>query len=156
MRLRLGLAGLMIVLLAGCNAQTPPTASQATAIPTQSIREATMSGQSESLPKSVTATIKTNRGTIVVKLYLESAPQTVTNFINKARSGFYQGLTFHRVEDWVIQGGDPDGNGNRGGDMPTELSEVPFKLGSLGVARAGDIKVSNDSQFFVCIKDCAW
>ncbi|OGV97243.1 hypothetical protein A2W24_04390 [Microgenomates group bacterium RBG_16_45_19] len=115
-----------------------------------------MSGQSESLPKSVTATIKTNRGTIVVKLYLESAPQTVTNFINKARSGFYQGLTFHRVEDWVIQGGDPDGNGTGGGDMPTELSEVPFKLGSLGVARAGDIKVSNDSQFFVCIKDCAW
>ena len=115
-----------------------------------------MSGQSESLPKSVTATIKTNRGTIVVKLYLESAPQTVTNFINKARSGFYQGLTFHRVEDWVIQGGDPDGNGAAVGDMHTELSEVPFKLGSLGGARAGDIKVSNASQFLVCIKDCAW
>lgn len=102
------------------------------------------------------ATISTSKGDIVVKLYPESAPKTVQNFLGKAQSNYYQNLTFHRVESWVIQGGDPLGNGTGGGTMPTELSQVPFKVGSLGVARGGDIEVSNDSQFFICTDDCAW
>jgi len=102
------------------------------------------------------ATIKTSRGDIKIKLYPESAPQTVQNFLQKAQSGYYQNLIFHRVEDWVIQGGDPLGKGTGGGSMPTELSNVPFKAGSVGVARGGDIKISNDAQFFICTKDCAW
>ena len=60
------------------------------------------------------------------------------------------------MEDWVVQGGDPKGTGTGGGQMPTELNNMPFKLGSLGVARGGDIRVSNDSQFFICTKDCNW
>jgi peptidylprolyl isomerase len=48
------------------------------------------------------------------------------------------------------------GNGTGGGDIPTELSDVPFTTGSLGVARAGNIKISNDSQFFICLSEnCA-
>ena len=108
------------------------------------------------VPAASQATITTHKGNMVVKLYPQDAPKTVANFISKAESGFYENLTFHRVEDWVIQGGDPDGNGTGGGTMPTELNAVPFKTGSLGVARGGDIKVSNDAQFFICTTDCAW
>lgn len=100
--------------------------------------------------------LKIDKGEIKIKLYPEVAPKTVSNFLNKVKSDYYKGLTFHRVEDWVVQGGDPLGNGTGGGDIPTELSKVPFKIGSVGVARAGDIKVSNDSQFFICTKDCSF
>ncbi|MEP7167060.1 MAG: peptidylprolyl isomerase [Candidatus Woesebacteria bacterium] len=101
--------------------------------------------------------IQTAKGTIELELYPDKAPGTVSNFLEKVKSGFYKGLTFHRVENWVIQGGDPLGNGTGGGEMPTELSDEPFIDGSLGVARGSeDIKVSNDSQFFICTSDCGW
>jgi len=100
--------------------------------------------------------IKLGKGNIVLQLFPEQAPQTVKNFITKAQSGFYNNLTFHRVEDWVVQGGDPLGNGTGGGNMPTELNNIPFTIGSLGVARGQDIKISNDSQFFICTKDCSF
>lgn len=102
------------------------------------------------------ATIKTEKGEVKLALYEDVAPETVKNFENKAENGYYQNLIFHRVEDWVVQGGDPDGNGTGGGDQKTELSDKPFKLGSLGVARGGDIEISNDSQFFICTDDCSW
>jgi len=101
-------------------------------------------------------TIKLEKGNIVLQLFPEQAPQTVKNFVTKAQSGFYNNLTFHRVEDWVVQGGDPLGNGTGGGNMPTEINNIPFTIGSLGVARGQDIKISNDSQFFICTKDCSW
>lgn len=98
--------------------------------------------------------LKTSKGDINLKLYPEAAPKTVANFLEKSTSGYYENLTFHRVEkDFVIQGGDPLGNGTGGGDIPTELSQIPFTTGSLGVARAGNIKISNDSQFFICLSD---
>jgi peptidyl-prolyl cis-trans isomerase B (cyclophilin B) len=100
--------------------------------------------------------IKTSKGDITVRLDKGVAPITVENFVNKASSNYYKGLTFHRVEDWVIQGGDPLGNGTGGGDIKTELSNKAFKIGSLGVARAGNIEISNDSQFFICVADCAF
>lgn len=103
-----------------------------------------------------TATIQTSKGTIELELYPDSAPGTVKNFTDKAKSEYYKNLTFHRVESWVVQGGDPLGNGTGGGKMPTELSQVPFEEGSLGVARGGEITVSNDSQFFICTEDCDW
>lgn len=103
-----------------------------------------------------TATIKTSKGDIEIQLYHEDAPKTVENFVKKAQSDYYKNLTFHRVEDWVIQGGDPLGNGTGGGSIPTELNKKPFGVGAVGVARAGDIKVSNDSQFFITKKDASW
>lgn len=98
----------------------------------------------------------TSKGTITLELYPDQAPNTASNFLSKAKSGFYQGLIFHRVEDWVIQGGDPQGTGSGGGQIPTETSDLPFTAGSLGVARGSDISISNDSQFFICTKDCLW
>ncbi|MBI2074492.1 MAG: peptidylprolyl isomerase [Candidatus Levybacteria bacterium] len=106
--------------------------------------------------KTATAIIKTSKGDITLALYSNDAPKTVTNFIQKAKSGFYNNLTFHRVEDWVAQGGDPKSNGTGGETMPTELNNKPFVIGSLGVARGGDINVSNDAQFFITKKDASW
>ena len=101
-------------------------------------------------------TIKTSKGNIKLELYPEQAPKTVQNFLNKIDSKFYDNLTFHRVEDWVIQGGDPLGTGTGGGKMPTELNDLPFVMGSLGVARGQDISLSNDSQFFIVTQDANW
>ena len=96
------------------------------------------------------ATIKTSKGDIVIELNAQIAPNTVNNFSNKANDNFYDNLTFHRVEGWVIQGGDPLGNGTGGNNtLPTEPSQEPFVVGSVGVARGGDPKVSNDAQFFI-------
>lgn len=110
-------------------------------------------GVEEPIPATVSAKIVTVKGTIVLKLFGDKAPNTVKNFITKVRSGFYKGLKFHRVEDWVIQGGDPQGNGTGGGQMATELNDIPFVRGSLGVARGSNRDLSNDSQFFITKKD---
>lgn len=105
---------------------------------------------------SATAVITTDKGIITLELYGEDAPYTVANFIKKAKEGFYDGLTFHRIEDWVAQGGDPLGNGTGGGNMPVEFNDKPFVIGSLGVASRGDGKVQNDSQFFITKKDSSF
>lgn len=111
----------------------------------------------ESEPKaSYSATIMTSKGDIKVALFAKDAPQTVQNFINKAQVNFYGGLTFHRVEDWVIQGGDPQGNGTGGGQMQTELNALPFIEGSLGIARGSNPQISNDSQFFITKSEASW
>lgn len=102
------------------------------------------------------ATISTSKGDITVQLYATEAAKTVNNFAHKAKSGYYANLTFHRVEDWVVQGGDPLGNGTGGGQMPTELNSEPFVVGSLGVARGADVQISNDSQFFITKTAASW
>lgn len=102
------------------------------------------------------ATIKTSKGDIQLDLYYNEAPKTIDNFVKKAKSNFYNNLTFHRVEDWVIQGGDPKGNGTGGGQMPSEFNNKPFVVGSVGVARGADPRVSNDSQFFITKKEALW
>ena len=61
------------------------------------------------------ATIKTNKGDMQIEFYEQDAPNTVLNFVNLAKSGFYNGLTFHRViPNFVVQGGCPNGNGAGG------------------------------------------
>lgn len=106
-------------------------------------------GVEEGVKASYSATIKTSKGTITATIFGKDAPRTVKNFLTKSKSGFYNNLTFHRVEDWVVQGGDPKGNGTGGGLMQTEINALPFVEGSLGIARGADIRVSNDSQFFI-------
>lgn len=96
--------------------------------------------------------LKTKNGQIVIKLYQSETPKTVANFLKKVNSGFYNGLTFHRViEDFMAQGGDPTGTGSGGGQQASEINQFPFKRGSLGLARTPVSKeISNDSQFFIC------
>lgn len=104
------------------------------------------------------AIIATSKGNITVQLFATEAAKTVDNFAHKAQSGYYKGLIFHRVEDWVVQGGDPNGNGTGGGPMVTEANDEPFVVGSLGVAGVQGQQgiISNDSQFFITKKDSPW
>lgn len=107
--------------------------------------------------RSYTATIVTDKGEIECELYAANAPQTVNNFVYLARSGFYDGLTFHRVvPDFVIQGGDPLGSG-RGGPgytVPAEIARSHPK-GALATARLGDQvnprRASSGSQFYITL-----
>jgi peptidyl-prolyl cis-trans isomerase B (cyclophilin B) len=125
-------------------------------IPVQTLSITPSETSTSSSQAETTAVIKTSKGNIELTLFVKEAPNTVKNFLSKAQSGFYVSKIFHRVEDWVVQGGDPLGNGTGGGNMPTELNNKPFIVGSLGVARGGDIKISNDSQFFITKTDASW
>ncbi|MCX7620082.1 MAG: peptidylprolyl isomerase [Acidimicrobiales bacterium] len=104
--------------------------------------------------KIYTATITTNRGTIVIDLDPKIAPRTVNNFVALARAGYYDGLTFHRVEPgFVIQGGCPKGNGTGGPGYTFEDEPVQgdYIKGAVAMANAGPN--TNGSQFFVCLED---
>jgi peptidylprolyl isomerase len=106
--------------------------------------------------RDYTATITmANGGQIVLRLRPDLAPQTVNSFVFLAREGFYDGLTFHRVEPgFVIQGGDPDGNGTGGPgySIPAEFTDQVLydKPGILAMARASDPD-SGGSQFFITL-----
>ena len=100
------------------------------------------------------ATIKTNHGDIKIQLFPEQAPMTVENFVRLAQKGYYDKTIFHRViSDFMIQGGDPEGNGTGGTsiwDHPfeDEFSQELFNLrGALSMANSGPN--TNGSQFFI-------
>ena len=109
--------------------------------------------------KQYTATIETNRGTIVLALHAAQTPRTVNNFVCLAEDGFYDGVTFHRViENFMIQGGDPTGTG-RGGPGYQFKDEFDPKLkhssaGVLSMANAGPN--TNGSQFFITHVPTPW
>ncbi|MCX5811876.1 MAG: peptidylprolyl isomerase [Proteobacteria bacterium] len=101
---------------------------------------------------SITATIKTNKGDIKLKLFADKAPLTVLNFVNLSKRGFYNNLSFHRViPNFMIQGGCPLGNGTGGpgyqfkDEFSPELKHS--KSGILSMANAGPN--TNGSQFFI-------
>lgn len=105
------------------------------------------------------ALLDTDRGTIVIELYPAVAPKTVANFEKLSKDGFYNNLTFHRVEPgFVVQGGDPQGNGmgGPGYDIPAEISPTEKHLrGTVAMARKGDQvnpeRKSSGSQFYICL-----
>ncbi len=103
-----------------------------------------------------TAILETVKGTIKFELKETEAPITTKNFIDLANKGFYNGLTFHRVEPgFVIQGGDPKGNGTGGSDktIPLEIDPtLTHKKGAVGMARSHDPN-SASSQFYICSED---
>ena len=101
-----------------------------------------------------TATITTDRGTIVMDLDPQLAPTTVNNFVALARDGFYDDLTFHRVvPGFVIQGGCPEGSGRGGPGYRFEDEPVQgeYVAGAVAMANAGPN--TNGSQFFICLED---
>jgi len=100
--------------------------------------------------------IETDKGRIVAQLHtdpLANVGKTIANFEQKANAGEFNGRVFHRVENWVIQGGDPTGTGVGGGTMASEYNQITFKAGALGIARGGDPAINNDSQFFFVKSD---
>ena len=100
--------------------------------------------------KTYTATLITNKGSMVLKLFADEAPVTVNNFVFLAREGFYNGVTFHRIiRNFMVQTGDPVGNGSGGpgyrfADEPVTRS---YSRGIVAMANAGPN--TNGSQFFV-------
>lgn len=109
------------------------------------------------------ATIETDKGKIELVLYPQDAPKTVTNFATLAKNGYYDNLTFHRVEPgFVIQGGDPNGNGTGGSSIygqkfedelnpDTASYKEGYKQGVLAMANSGPN--TNGSQFFIMLED---
>jgi cyclophilin family peptidyl-prolyl cis-trans isomerase/HEAT repeat protein len=101
-------------------------------------------------PVSTQAFIDTDRGTIQLELAVLDAPLTVDNFVTLARRGFFNGVTFHRVvPDFVVQSGDPrgDGEGGPGYTIRDELNQRPYLRGTVGMAL--DWKDTGGSQFFI-------
>ena len=112
----------------------------------------------EDTMEETVAVLETNQGIIKLSLFSEDAPKTVNNFKTLIKDGFYDGLIFHRViKDFMIQGGDPDGNGT-GGPGYTFLDEFNSKKmvrGRLAMANSGPD--TNGSQFFiVTIEEAPW
>ncbi|WP_411823079.1 peptidylprolyl isomerase [Leptospira sp. 'Mane'] len=107
----------------------------------------------------LTATFKTNKGDIKINLFADKTPNTVANFVNLAKRGFYNGLKFHRViEDFMIQGGCPLGTGTGGPGYKFRDEFVPElkhnKPGILSMANSGPN--SNGSQFFITHVPTNW
>jgi len=107
--------------------------------------------------KTYTATLVTNKGTIKLKLLPAVAPNTVNSFVFLARDGYYNGLMFHRVEDWVVQGGDPTGTGSGGPGytLRAEFNATKHVTGTLAMARTSDPN-SAGSQFYIVKQDASW
>lgn len=104
--------------------------------------------------KNKKVVIKTAKGTIEFNLLADAAPKTVSNFIYLVGKKFYDGLTFHRVvAGFVVQGGDPNGNGTGGPGYQFEDEKVVggYKAGTVAMANSG--ANTNGSQFFICLDD---
>jgi peptidyl-prolyl cis-trans isomerase B (cyclophilin B) len=101
-------------------------------------------------------TIETPKGTIVCSLAegaQNGVDNTIAHFEKQMNSGAFDGRIFHRVENWVIQGGDPTGTGSGGGKINAEYNNLPFNPGALGVARGPDRRLNSDCQFFIVKTD---
>lgn len=101
--------------------------------------------------KAVNATLTTHEGVLTFELFFKDAPNTVAGFMHLADSGFYKGLTFHRIiQGFMAQAGDPngDGTGGAGYTLDEEIGKRKHEAGTLSMANAGPN--TGSSQFFVC------
>jgi len=145
-------AAFVIMLLFGCTAQTQapvqPAPESISSLPNQSAQTGA------NMSKNPTVVFETTKGTFKAEIFLKEAPVTAKNFLGLVNSGFYDNLTFHRYEpNFVIQGGDPNGDGTGGSDKTIPLEIVPgltHDIGALGMARSSDPN-SASSQFYVVI-----
>ncbi len=112
-----------------------------------------LAGCGTSMEKAI---IKTEKGDIEIEFFTKEAPITTQNFMDLVNSKFYDGLTFHRVEPgFVIQGGDPkgDGTGGSGKTIPLEIGKgLTHTKGTVAMARASDPN-SASSQFYITLED---
>ena len=140
---------LIIKATSSAKAQTQPTAAE----PSQTVEEAAAYYADISIR---------DYGTVTLELYPETAPITVDNFVTLARSGFYDGLTFHRIMNgFMMQGGDPDGNGTGGsgttikGEFSANGVDNPIShvRGTVSMARNSRSMDSASSQFFIVQSD---
>ena len=157
-------------MLAGCGSKTDTTDTTETTEETSAADE-TSDGAADTSDTSEDRELLTglhhvtidvqDYGTISLELDADTAPISVTNFINLANEGFYDGLTFHRIiSGFMIQGGDPNGNGTGGSEktIKGEFSangvenDISHVRGVISMARANDPD-SGSSQFFIVHED---
>ena len=144
---------LLINALTGDNNKKNVAVDSSTTVPTTAPK-VKLTGFVADPKKTYTATMKTSMGTIVLSMDAKNAPKAAGRFIELARKHFYDGLTFHRAAtDFVIQGGDPAGDGSGGSGNPPIVGEVPkdhYPVGALAAAKGtNDPAGTFDSQFFI-------
>ncbi|MGJ8654121.1 MAG: peptidylprolyl isomerase [Opitutaceae bacterium] len=157
---------LSVFIFAGC--QSSDSTSSASKAPAEPLGKVEAPATVEA-PKVVVAApeivrdvkivMETDKGTIEATIFATKTPVTAANFLNLAKRGYYDGLTFHRViEDFMIQGGDPAGNGTGGPGYKFEDEIHPAlrhnSWGMFSMANSGPR--TNGSQFFITHKDTAW
>ncbi len=151
-----------VILIAGIFILIPRS-EQSTAVACASNKNEEVSPMNYEQVSATKAVIKTPKGDIELELYPNDSPKTVTNFATLAKNGFYDCLTFHRYEPgFVIQGGDPSGNGTGGESIygpefedelnpETDSYKNGYKTGVLAMANRGPN--TNSSQFFIMLGD---
>lgn len=149
-----------LVVISGCKANPASKSSSDADAKKASPKQAAPKGEAKKEDATNTSTesqerviIETDKGKMVLVLYPDVAPKTVESFKKLIGQGFYNGLTFHRVvAGFVIQGGDPkgDGTGGPGFTIPAEFNEKKHLRGTLAMARSQDPD-SAGSQFYVCL-----
>ena len=138
-----------LALLIGCTSSPDMTTPSTGAIPA-GFDGVLLSGKH-------TVVIKTSLGDMTLELDADKAPKTVTNFVTLAKSGYYNGLTFHRViPRFMIQGGDPSGDGTGGASVfgasfEDEINDMKLVRGVIAMANRGPD--TNGSQFFIVQAD---
>lgn len=148
----LSFSTLFFLVACGAPKEAPTTSANPSSMPT-SVDQA-----APPAPGETVAVLKTNKGDIKIKFFSKQAPETVKNFLELSKKGFYDGLIFHRViPDFMIQGGDPTGTGAGGetykGPGTTLNAEFSSELkhirGAVSMARKGNDINSATSQFFI-------
>ncbi|MBO5244691.1 MAG: peptidylprolyl isomerase [Selenomonadales bacterium] len=137
-----------LFLLGGCSGNAAQQQTSQPAADTQMVN-----------PNNPVAVFETTKGTFKVELFLDKAPITAQNFIDLTNKGFYNGIIFHRVIDgFMIQGGDPNGNGTGGPGytIPDEFGEglAHSSAGYISMANAGPN--TGGSQFFITLDATPW
>lgn len=156
---KLGLISALFIssfLLIGCNQTTMDTTTDTT---DTAKLGAISEEKSDTQTENRIAVIETNMGTMEIELYEQRAPITTKNFIDLSEKGYYDGLKFHRViEGFMIQGGDPNGDGSGGPGYSIEdefhLELTHSKAGILSMANSGPN--SGGSQFFITLAATSW
>ncbi len=153
----------MLMSLAACGTGKPSSdGSSADKVADTSVSEDTRSSTAGGIHHA--EIVIKDYGTVTVELDGDAAPITVDNFISLAKDGFYDGLTFHRIIDgFMIQGGDPKGNGTGGSDktIKGEFAEngvdnpISHEAGVISMARSQDPD-SASSQFFITVADASF
>jgi peptidyl-prolyl cis-trans isomerase B (cyclophilin B) len=157
--LSLTMVFLLVIFFAGCKKEMKEESSQ-TGMGENEVMADTVKAKADTAEKLVRdknpiVVIETDFGNIELELFWKETPITAGNMLKLVNKGFYNGLTFHRiVPNFVIQGGDPkgDGTGGPGYTIPFEQAKTKHLRGSLGMARAQDPN-SAGSQFYICLKD---
>ncbi len=148
----------IVLLLAGCNHTNDVEEEQSTTSTKEAETMTEVPKMQIDKNKKYSAKMETSAGDIELTLFAKDAPKTVNNFVVLSKKGFYDGTIFHRIiPDFMVQRGDPEGNGTGGPgyQFEDEINSIKLTQGKLAMANAGPD--TNGSQFFIITaKETAW